>query len=147
MNELGGGEQTVSSTTPTYTITDSPLPAPTSQPVQPTTTVILTKPGYYTHPPLDELEQLVQQDGNCIIDDFAVGRTGYGEIIFIGKTNVTGMNLDELGKQYVRLSICLFHWLVVNLKLSILQFILSSTFKRGQLFISLSFSLSLCSVH
>ena len=85
MNELGGGEQTVSSTTPTYTITDSPLPAPTSQPVQPTTTVILTKPDYYTHPPLDELEKLVQQDGNCIIDDFAVGRTGYGEIIFYRK--------------------------------------------------------------
>lgn len=103
MNELGGGEQTVSSTTPTYTITDSPLPIPTTQP---TTTVILTKPEYYTRPPLDELEHLVDQDGNCIIDDFTVGRTGCGEIIFIGKTNVTGMNLDELGKEYVCLSVC-----------------------------------------
>lgn len=123
MNELGGGEQTVSSTTPTYTITDSPLPAPTSQPIQATTTVILTKPDYYTRPPLDELEQLVHQDGNCIIEDFTVGRTGCGEIIFFGMTDVTGMNLDELGKEYVCLSVCYIGWLVFNLTLSVLEFI------------------------
>ena len=59
--------------------------------------VILTKSDYYTRPPLHELASFVNESGQCVVDDFTVGRRGYGEVMFIGKTDITGLNLDELG--------------------------------------------------
>ena len=52
---------------------------------------------YYTIPPLNELNQMVDSNGDVFVDDFIVGRTGYGCVKFHGKTNVAGLNLDEIG--------------------------------------------------
>ena len=63
--------------------------------------VMLTKLDYYTVPPCDELDEMIQ-DGCCEVEGFTIGRRGYGEIHFPDKTDVYGMNLDQLGeeKQY-----------------------------------------------
>ncbi|XP_054715876.1 nuclear pore complex protein Nup98-Nup96-like [Uloborus diversus] len=56
--------------------------------------IILTKEGYFTVPPQSELE--MDADGNCFVTDFTVGRIGYGKVIFPGRTNVAGLNIDEI---------------------------------------------------
>ncbi|GAB6029666.1 hypothetical protein CHUAL_005398 [Chamberlinius hualienensis] len=58
--------------------------------------VILTRPGYYTIPSLDELATMVDDDGNCFVENFSIGREGYGNVFFPGITNVANLNLDEL---------------------------------------------------
>ena len=58
--------------------------------------VVLTQQDYYTIPSIDELDDLVE-DGCCVVTGFTVGRQGYGEIHFPDKTDVFGMNLDQLG--------------------------------------------------
>uniref|UniRef100_A0A646QCP4 Nuclear pore complex protein Nup98-Nup96 n=1 Tax=Hemiscolopendra marginata TaxID=943146 RepID=A0A646QCP4_9MYRI len=58
--------------------------------------VVLNRPGYYTIPSLDELAQLVDKNGNCIVENFTIGREGFGNIYFFGLTNVFGLNLDEI---------------------------------------------------
>ncbi|CAH8522586.1 unnamed protein product [Heterobilharzia americana] len=57
--------------------------------------VILTKPGYYTLPTLDELTEMIQ-DEKCIVEDFVIGRRLYGHILFPGFTDVYGLNLDSI---------------------------------------------------
>ncbi|CAH8850249.1 unnamed protein product [Trichobilharzia szidati] len=57
--------------------------------------VILTKPGYYTLPTLDELAEMVK-DGKCLVEDFVIGRRLYGHILFPGITDVYGLNLDNI---------------------------------------------------
>ena len=59
---------------------------------------MLTKQGYYTVPPCDELDEMVE-DGHCVVEGFTIGRRGFGEIHFPDKTDVYGMNLDLLGEQ------------------------------------------------
>ena len=60
--------------------------------------VILTQPGYYTVPPLSELETMFV-GGRCEVKDFTVGREGYGKIRFLGMTEiVAGLNLDYLSE-------------------------------------------------
>ena len=58
--------------------------------------VVLTQQDYYTIPSIDELDDLVE-DGRCVVTGFTIGRRGYGEIHFPDKTDVFGMNLDQLG--------------------------------------------------
>ncbi|XP_018644180.1 nucleoporin 145 (S59 family) [Schistosoma mansoni] len=57
--------------------------------------VILTKPGYYTLPTLDELAEMVT-DEKCLVEDFVIGRRLYGHILFPGITDVYGLNLDNI---------------------------------------------------
>ena len=58
----------------------------------------LTLPAdYYTIPPLDELDSM-STDDSCLVQNFTIGRKGYGEIHFPGRTDVFGMNLAEIGK-------------------------------------------------
>ncbi|KAG8180121.1 hypothetical protein JTE90_012136 [Oedothorax gibbosus] len=59
------------------------------------TKIILTDPSYYTIPSLDEMIPFIC-DETCIVKDFVVGRTGYGQVIFPGDTDVYGLNLDEI---------------------------------------------------
>ena len=40
----------------------------------------------------------MDSNGDVFVDDFVVGREGYGEAKFLGRTNVAGLNLDEIGK-------------------------------------------------
>ncbi|CAH8495623.1 unnamed protein product [Schistosoma turkestanicum] len=57
--------------------------------------VILTKPGYYTLPTLDELAEMVDNE-KCLVEDFVIGRRLYGHILFPGITDVYGLNLDNI---------------------------------------------------
>ena len=67
--------------------------------------MVCSSPDYYTVPPLDELDSLVEEGGVCEVEGFTVGRTGYGEVHFPGNTNVYGLNIDQLGECIVR---CLY---------------------------------------
>ena len=46
---------------------------------------------------MDELAQLTDDNGHCVVENFAVGREGYGNVFFEGITDVTGLNLDDIG--------------------------------------------------
>ena len=70
------------------------------------TGIVLHRVGYYTMPPLDELTCLMNEDGSCIVDNFTVGREGYGNVFFPDPLNVANLNLDEIGKYF--LSLCSF---------------------------------------
>eukprot|EP00871_Galdieria_phlegrea_P000177 jgi/Galph1/115/GphlegSOOS_G4785.1 len=56
---------------------------------------ILTKESYYTVPSLDSLRKMSNEELSHV-SDFRVGRTGVGEIQWIGKTDVRYLNLDRI---------------------------------------------------
>ena len=57
----------------------------------------LRRPGYYTIPALDELVDCVDENGDCFVENFVIGREGYGNVLFPGIINVANLNLDEIG--------------------------------------------------
>ncbi|XP_026668597.1 nuclear pore complex protein Nup98-Nup96 isoform X2 [Ceratina calcarata] len=57
--------------------------------------VTLKRMGYYTIPPLEELDKYVI-DGKCIVQNFTVGREGYGNVYFPESFDIYGLNLDEI---------------------------------------------------
>ena len=59
---------------------------------------LLYRSEYYTIPPVKELNQQIDSNGDILVDDFVVGREGYGKVKFYGRTNVAGLNLDEIGE-------------------------------------------------
>ena len=62
------------------------------------TGVTLSRQGYYTIPALDDMVELMDENGNCYVEDLTIGRENYGNVFFPGITNVAGMNLDDIGK-------------------------------------------------
>ncbi|XP_028322380.1 nuclear pore complex protein Nup98-Nup96 isoform X2 [Gouania willdenowi] len=58
--------------------------------------VVLTRVGYYTIPSMDDLAEVVDENGECVVENFTIGRKGYGSIFFPGKVNVTNLNLDHI---------------------------------------------------
>lgn len=60
--------------------------------------IVLRRVGYYTIPPLNELIYHVSVDGSCTVDNFTVGREGYGNVFFPDSFDVANLNLDEIGK-------------------------------------------------
>lgn len=58
--------------------------------------LVLSRVGYYTIPSLDELAEMVDSNGECIVENFTVGRKGYGSVFFPGEVNVSGLNLDQI---------------------------------------------------
>uniref|UniRef100_T1IPI4 Nuclear pore complex protein Nup98-Nup96 n=1 Tax=Strigamia maritima TaxID=126957 RepID=T1IPI4_STRMM len=58
--------------------------------------IVLTRSDYYTIPSMNELENMVTSSGDCFVENFTIGRAGYGNVYFFGKTNVAGMNFDEI---------------------------------------------------
>ncbi|XP_055728255.1 nuclear pore complex protein Nup98-Nup96-like isoform X1 [Salvelinus fontinalis] len=58
--------------------------------------IVLCRVGYYTIPAMDELSKMVDENGVCVVENFTVGRKGYGSVFFHGEVNVTGLNLDEI---------------------------------------------------
>lgn len=81
------GEEQPSSSSPT------PIMGPSG--------VVNTRPDYYTVPALDELNSMATAGCSdpVLVENFTVGRHGYGVIFFSGKTNIRDLNLDELGKE------------------------------------------------
>lgn len=59
------------------------------------------RPEYYTIPSLDELNEMVDEKDQCLVENFIVGREDYGEVKFLGVTDVKDLNLDEIGKSCV----------------------------------------------
>ncbi|XP_025085972.1 nuclear pore complex protein Nup98-Nup96-like [Pomacea canaliculata] len=70
-------------------------PLPVERPPHPAG-IVLTRPGYYTDPSMDELATMVDENGDCLVEDLTIGREGYGSVFFPGTINVAGMNLDEI---------------------------------------------------
>ncbi|KAJ9574028.1 hypothetical protein L9F63_008554, partial [Diploptera punctata] len=60
------------------------------------TGIVLHRAGYYTMPSLEELACLMNDDGTCVVENFTVGREGYGNVFFPDPINVGGLNLDEI---------------------------------------------------
>ncbi|XP_052829628.1 nuclear pore complex protein Nup98-Nup96 isoform X1 [Octopus bimaculoides] len=58
--------------------------------------IVLMRPGYYTVPSWQELTDITDENGDCIVEDFTIGREGYGSVFFPGPTNIAGMNFDEI---------------------------------------------------
>uniref|UniRef100_A0A3B3V3C7 Nuclear pore complex protein Nup98-Nup96 n=1 Tax=Poecilia latipinna TaxID=48699 RepID=A0A3B3V3C7_9TELE len=58
--------------------------------------IVLNRVGYYTIPPLDDLAEMLDENGECVVENFTVGRKGYGSVFFPGEVNLTGLNLDEI---------------------------------------------------
>lgn len=57
--------------------------------------IILRRAEYYTKPSIDSLDDQVRDD-QCLVRDFTVGREGYGEVKFLGVTNVYNLDLDKI---------------------------------------------------
>lgn len=60
------------------------------------TGIVLKRAGYYTIPSLDELCSYLSEDGSCWVDNFTIGREGYGNVYFNERMDVTNLNLDEI---------------------------------------------------
>ncbi|XP_069748351.1 nuclear pore complex protein Nup98-Nup96 isoform X2 [Narcine bancroftii] len=59
--------------------------------------IVLTKVGYYTIPSMEELaQQLTNENGECIVENFTIGRKGYGSVYFPGVVNLTNLDLDDI---------------------------------------------------
>ncbi|XP_068276497.1 nuclear pore complex protein Nup98-Nup96 isoform X2 [Nyctibius grandis] len=58
--------------------------------------IVLTRPGYYTIPSMEELARLTNDRNECIVTGFTIGRKGYGSIYFEGEVNLTNLNLDDI---------------------------------------------------
>lgn len=58
--------------------------------------VILTRAKYYTIPPLEKLDEYMDEDGSCVVPNFTIGRKGYGNVYFNEPIDIAGLNLDEL---------------------------------------------------
>ncbi|RNA23314.1 nuclear pore complex Nup98-Nup96 isoform X1 [Brachionus plicatilis] len=59
--------------------------------------IVLERPGYFTIPSMGELGAMVDsKSGDCLVENFAIGRVDYGCITFPGFTNLTNLNLDDI---------------------------------------------------
>ncbi|MFT7818437.1 nuclear pore complex protein Nup98-Nup96-like [Arapaima gigas] len=68
----------------------------TQQPPHPAG-IVLNRVGYYTIPSMEELAKMLNENGECVVENFTVGRKGsYGSIFFPGEVNLTNLNLDEI---------------------------------------------------
>ncbi|KAK1875220.1 Nuclear pore complex protein Nup98-Nup96 [Dissostichus eleginoides] len=58
--------------------------------------IVLNRVGYYTIPSMEDLAEMVDGNGDCLVENFTVGRKGYGSIFFPGEVNASGLNLDDI---------------------------------------------------
>lgn len=57
----------------------------------------LTHRDYYTEPKIDDLKELFNEQGQCLLKEFTVGRKHYGSIQFRGLSmNLAGLDLDRI---------------------------------------------------
>lgn len=57
----------------------------------------LTRPDYFTVPSLNDLDEMVDDEGQCIVKNFTVGRHKYGNVTFYDAFDVAGLDLDSIG--------------------------------------------------
>ncbi|XP_041440603.1 nuclear pore complex protein Nup98-Nup96 isoform X1 [Xenopus laevis] len=58
--------------------------------------ITLMRDSYYTIPSMEELARSVDENGECIVDGFTIGREGFGSIYFDGIINLTNLDLDSI---------------------------------------------------
>ncbi|KAB0799791.1 hypothetical protein PPYR_07671 [Photinus pyralis] len=58
--------------------------------------VKLTRPEYYTKPPLNELHKYKNEKGECIVKGFTIGHNRFGSVYFPDAMDVSNLNLDEI---------------------------------------------------
>jgi hypothetical protein len=59
----------------------------------------LTHDDYYTNPSIDELHPYFNEQGQCFVQEFTVGREHYGSVTFQGaRINLAGLDLDRLSE-------------------------------------------------
>lgn len=46
---------------------------------------------------MNELAELVDEDGSCFVDGFTIGRYDYGNVYFPDRFNVAGLDIDSIG--------------------------------------------------
>lgn len=56
----------------------------------------LTRPEYYTVPPLDEIHKYKTESGACLVKGFKIGRYGYGNVYFPDQMDIANLDLDEI---------------------------------------------------
>jgi hypothetical protein len=60
---------------------------------------VLTHKDYYTIPKIDELRSYFNEQGQCYVQEFTVGREHYGSVTFQGaRMNLAGLELNRLSK-------------------------------------------------
>lgn len=59
--------------------------------------VHLSKEGYYTIPSIDEINEMAMTGERIILPSFTIGREGFGSVYYDTPTDVTGLDLDEIG--------------------------------------------------
>jgi hypothetical protein len=60
----------------------------------------LTHNDYYTKPPIEELRSCFNEQGQCFVKQFTIGRKHYGSVTFQGlHMNLAGLDLNRLGKK------------------------------------------------
>lgn len=60
--------------------------------------VKLERADYFTVPSLNELDELMDEEGHCIVKNFTVGRHKYGNVTFYDAFDVAGLDLDLIGQ-------------------------------------------------
>lgn len=60
--------------------------------------LISRRDSYFVKPSVQQLDDLVDKEGNCFVEGFEVGRRNFGRIKFLCPVNVKGVNIDELGE-------------------------------------------------
>lgn len=55
----------------------------------------LNRAGYETSPPLADIPGL-NENGECWVKDFAITRRNYGRILWPGRINIAGLDLDQI---------------------------------------------------
>uniref|UniRef100_A0A336KXZ5 Nuclear pore complex protein Nup98-Nup96 n=1 Tax=Culicoides sonorensis TaxID=179676 RepID=A0A336KXZ5_CULSO len=82
--------------TPNQSLLESSRSPPQQDSPPHPTGIVLTRQGYYTIPSLDELMGIMDEQGRCIVNNFTIGRRGYGNVYFNDTFDVSGLNLDEI---------------------------------------------------
>lgn len=60
--------------------------------------VILTNPEYFCKPAVCELDLIAQSYTTCYVDNFEIGHVQWGTIMFPGRIDVLGLDIDSTGK-------------------------------------------------
>jgi len=77
--------------------------------------VICTRSDYYTIPPLEELAQYQDPNGDCFVENLTIGREGYGSVFFPGETNVSNLDIDTIGESASSTCLLLEHHVIFRI--------------------------------
>lgn len=59
--------------------------------------ITLRRADYFTVPSLSDLDEMVDDEGKCVVKNFTIGRHNFGNVTFYDAFDVAGLNLDTIG--------------------------------------------------